>query len=57
MAIPLEAAIVRIRKTDKRVVGAEALSTDTLVLICAHVVAQALGILLSCQRVLSSYVS
>jgi hypothetical protein len=39
-----EAAIVRIWKTDKSVVGAGVLVTDTLVLTCAHVVAQVLGI-------------
>ncbi len=44
MATQLEAAIVRIRKTDKSVVGAGVLVTDTLLLTCAHVVAQALGI-------------
>jgi hypothetical protein len=44
VAIPLEAALVRIWKTDNRVVGAGVLITDTLVLTCAHVVAQALGI-------------
>jgi S1-C subfamily serine protease len=44
MAIALETAVTRIRKADGAIVGAGFLVTGQLVLTCAHVVAQALGV-------------